>query len=435
MGVAPDERGNLYLKILLITTSPVNKTISSGNTFLNLFEGLDQVELSSLYARSGLPDKRISSAFRITEKMILKVKNVGKLVEDRYDGVGVVDNDAVKFVKKKRWTIFFWIQNFIWRLPFWKSKKLKKYLADTNPDVILTILNDSFVVNKLTRFVCKYTKKPLILYAWDDNYSMQTAGKSPLMRYTKLCARFRMRKLASMASKVYVISELQKVDFKNWFDVDATLLTKTADFSVEPELKQSYGSPLQMVFTGNIGMNRWRSLELLVNALKRINEKQVRAELRIYTGSNITEEMQRALNAQGASYLMGSIPATQVADIQSQADILVHVEGLDKKSRIETRQSFSTKLIDYFKMARPILAIGPRGVASIEYLIDKECALVVDNEADLYEKLVQMLSNYEMLDALAKSSYDCGRQNHDVNVKNSIILKDFTAVIKGNLGD
>ena len=60
------------LRILFVSSSPLKKEISVGNTFINLFKDMEDVELASIYTRSGVPDAEISSAFCITEKMLIK---------------------------------------------------------------------------------------------------------------------------------------------------------------------------------------------------------------------------------------------------------------------------------------------------------------------------------------------------------------------------
>lgn len=59
------------MKILFISNSPINRQTSIGNTFLNLFDGFD-AELYSVYSRTGYPDKKIKSAFRIAETQLVK---------------------------------------------------------------------------------------------------------------------------------------------------------------------------------------------------------------------------------------------------------------------------------------------------------------------------------------------------------------------------
>ena len=102
------------MRILFISSSPVRKDISSGNTFLNLFDGIEDVEFASVYTRAGAPDPSVSQAFCVTEKMMIKnlfgKGCVGKeieplTVESSKRGIPQ-DSKAVAFVKKHRWTYF-----------------------------------------------------------------------------------------------------------------------------------------------------------------------------------------------------------------------------------------------------------------------------------------------------------------------------------------
>lgn len=423
------------MKVLFISQSPINASVSVGNTFLNVFDGVENIEFGSIYAKSGFPDMRIKEAFRINEKMILKAligKQVGEMVAERYYGEKVSNGKGMSFVKRKRWTIFFWLQNFIWMLPFWKSKRLKAFLDNFKPDVIFTVLNDSIPLNRMIRFVRRYTKKPIALYAWDDNYSMRTSGASPFKKLNRLFSRANMRKTVKRASKFYVISQIQKREYEAWFQRDCKILTKSEDFSSVACLKKDFVMPLRLVFTGNIGMNRWVTLGMLAFVLKRINNDGVKAQLYIYSGNELTTEMQTALNVDESSFFMGSVPAGEIASLQAKADILVHVEGLDKKSQKEVHQSFSTKLVDYFKAARPILAIGPKNVASIEYLRDNNCAFLAETEEELYEGLLSLINDREKLRILAENAYTCGRVNHDKTVMKQMLEADMQQLAEGN---
>lgn len=58
------------MRVLFVSSSPINTQTSIGNTFLNLFDGFD-AELYSVYSRTGYPDK-IKSAFRIAETQLVK---------------------------------------------------------------------------------------------------------------------------------------------------------------------------------------------------------------------------------------------------------------------------------------------------------------------------------------------------------------------------
>ena len=59
----------------------------------------------------------------------------------------------------------------------------------------------------------------------------------------------------------------------------------------------------------------------------------------------------------------GPVPASDVERIQSDSDVLVHVESLSKFESLEVRLSFSTKIVDYLMRKKCILAVGNKEVA------------------------------------------------------------------------
>ena len=426
------------MKILFISMSPIQKGVSIGNTFLNVFEAFPNVQFFSVYTKNGYPDSSIERAFQITDKQLLKrllhrTKTVGRTVPER-DGQenAPAEDKMVTFARKKRYIPMFWAQSLLWLPPYWKSKALHTFLDEVQPDLLFTILSDSVPLNKLIWHIQGYLQKPLVVYAWDNNYTLQLGLTSPLVFLNRCINRHYMRKTVQKAEQLYVISEIQKQDYEKAFGVSCKILTKSADFSGEPPVKTQYNSPLQLVYTGNIGTNRWKSLAIIAEALEQINQNGVRAQLRIYTATPLTAKMEKALKKGDSSFIMGSVPANEVPKIQEAADILVHVEALDLKNRLAVRQSFSTKLVDYFKAARPILAVGPREVASIDHLIRNDCALICQTVAEVQRALESVLDNPDKLNDLSKKAFACGKRNHNTVTMHQMLQTDLERIVKGD---
>ena len=425
------------MKILFISMSPIQKGVSIGNTFLNVFEDFPDVQFFSVYTKNGYPDSSIERAFQITYKQLLKrllhrTKTVGRTVPER-DGQenAPAEDKMVTFARKKRYIPMFWAQSLLWLPPYWKSEALHTFLDEVQPDLLFTILSDSVPLNKLIWHIQCYLQKPLVVYAWDNNYTLQLGLTSPLVFLNRCINRHYMRKTVQKAEQLYVISEIQKQDYEKAFGVSCKILTKSADFSGKPPVKSKYNSPLQLVFTGNIGTNRWKSLAIIAEALEQINQNGVRAQLRIYTATPLTAKMEKALKKGDSSFIMGSVPANEVPKIQEAADILVHVEALDLKNRLAVRQSFSTKLVDYFKAARPILAVGPREVASIDHLIRNDCALICQTVAEVQRALESVLDNPDKLNDLSKKAFACGKRNHNTVTMHQMLQTDLERIVKG----
>ena len=419
------------MKILFISASPLKNEISIGNTFINLFGDMEDVEMASVFTRNGIPDARITKCFCITEKMIirniLKKIPVGIEVDTNTEknDVEQVNSKSVKIAKRYRLTAFFWFQDLIWKIGNWKSQELKKFVLEYNPDVIFTVLSNSVYLNNLILHIKKISGKKLVIYAWDNNYSLKRFMLSPLRWIKHFLDRASMRKVIKKADLFYVISDVQKDDYEKAFKKECKVLTKAADFTGNAPIKKEYNNPLQLVYTGNIGLNRWKSLSHIANVLERFNENGIKAQLRIYTGNTITDKISDALNIGDSSFIMGSVSGNEVLKIQREADMLVHIEPLDLKNKLYVRQSFSTKIVDYLAAARPILAFGPKDVASIDHFVKNNCAIVADNENELHGKLCEVIHDEHKLNKLSLSAFECGRRSHNKNDIDKMLKEDF----------
>ena len=427
------------MRVLLISLAPVNPTLGSGNTFLNLMDLLDGAEVSSVCARAGETHPRVSRAFYITEAMLL-----GNLLRQTPAGVCVCPSAKTedcpggdrekklhRFAHRHRWTVLFWARDLLWRVSRWKSPELQVFLRECNPDVILASLSNTPHINRLILHAANVTGAKLILYAWDNNYTYKQFTLSPLRWIKQFLDRVSMRRVAARADLTYAICEDLKRDYEISFGREFHLLTKGGDFSGEAPVKSFYNRPLQLVYTGNLQNNRWRSLAKIANALERINRDGVRARLCIYTGSPLTKAMSCALNRGESSAVMGSLPPSDVARVQSEADLLVHVEATDLKNRLTVRHSFSTKLVDYMAAARPILAYGKADSASIRHLRDNAAAMVAESPDELYRKLSAVLDDEVALDSLARSAYGCGRRHHERADIRQTLTRDFSSLSNG----
>ena len=63
------------MKILILSSTPWTKDNSFGNSFSNIFEGLEDVEIANIYCKYGKPETDlVSKFFQITEKSMSPCK-------------------------------------------------------------------------------------------------------------------------------------------------------------------------------------------------------------------------------------------------------------------------------------------------------------------------------------------------------------------------
>ena len=115
------------LRILILSNTPWDNSNSFGNSFSNIFSGIDNIEIANIYCRYGEPDNCIvKKYFQITEKSLIKnLKNSsspsGKEVFIKADSTDLNEKEQMAFdsARKKRWQIMFWARDFVWKIGRW----------------------------------------------------------------------------------------------------------------------------------------------------------------------------------------------------------------------------------------------------------------------------------------------------------------------------
>src|SRR5690554_1953826 len=123
------------MKILVISSTPWNIDNSFGNTYSNLFEGINNLEFANIYCSYGLPKNNIKGTyFQITEKRILKnlfnpKYNSGIIItkQNNPNQLSSKEYEILQNSKKLRWRVFFWFRSLIWKIGRWKSKELTEF--------------------------------------------------------------------------------------------------------------------------------------------------------------------------------------------------------------------------------------------------------------------------------------------------------------------
>lgn len=424
------------MRILVILRSAWRNDNNTGNTMTNFFSESDD-EIFSISLRDQIPQNDIAlENLAISEIQILKgifrgekTGVITKLEEyEKIDGNTVNINAEKKvynIAKKLQSYLLYFLREGIWRSNKWKTGELDEYIERIKPDVIFMQTFNCVYPYKVLEYVKSKTRADVILLNADDNYTLRQVSVNPVYWLYRFYLRRYIKRAVESARVSYVISGVQKAEYEKLFNREFKILTKFDDFDEEPVLKSEYNSPLQLVFTGNLSSNRWKVLGKTAKALEKLNRQGVKAQLRIYSATALNKRMKKQLEIPNTSFFMGYVPAQEIAKVQSQADVLVHAEATDIKNRVIVHQSFSTKLVDYMKRARPILAVGHKRAASIVHLKENDAGIVVTDEKKIYEAVREIVENPALLDEYSKKGYECGRKFHNKAVLKKMLVDDI----------
>jgi hypothetical protein len=429
------------LKILIISSTPWDDNNSFGSSFSNIFGGNSNYEIANIYCQFGLPNTKVCKHFfQITEKGIVQAllgkqsysgKQIFQLEKEDLLGI-TLSNKETKFVNKLkgiRWQLFFWMRDLIWSTGKWKSKPMDDFITDFQPDLIILPIYYSTYLNTIGLYAQKLSKVKMVGYISDDCYTLKHFSLSPLFWIDRFIKRQYVKKAIDQCEILYTITETQKKEYNLIFGNKCKVLSKGGDFDNFLHKKTTLNNPIKLVYTGNLGMGRWKSLVKIGEALQIINNNGIKTELYIYSQTPLSDSSMRKLQIKDTVYFMGGIPASIVKDVQSDADILVHVESFELSERNSARLSFSTKIVDYLEAGRCIVAVGWKKTGAIEYLTENDAAIVITDLNQIYSQLSNLINDKQRIFDYGVKGFELGKKNHQFEKIRNSLYNDLLSVV------
>ena len=413
------------MKILLITAEEWNDYVYGNGVLTNWFTGFD-AEFAQIYTSPGLPNNKVCSKyFQIDERQMVKsLYSNTKAGREVKMPTNERELDAAKsnaqrkgiygiFKKLSLWmhTPIVMLQDFIWMTGRYDKAALQQFIGGYKPDVVFCPQLGNPKMWRLEKLVKGMTDVPFVAFTGDDEASYQQVSKSPLFWLRRWYCHNGLKNSVKIFSHYFMHSKEQAQDYTNEYGIPTSTLYKCGDFSNE-FVKKSVGSPIRLVYAGRLYCNRWKTLAEIGKALHEINKHGERMVLDIYTQEALTNEQRKALSPENSVYMKGSVNPQQLKEVYRNADIALHVESMDKKNRLATRVSFSTKIIDLMASSCAILAVCWNRHCGYQYLRDNDAAFCVDNYSDILPMLQRIVDNPSLVQNYAQKAYECGRKNH-----------------------
>ena len=295
----------------------------------------------------------------------------------------------------------------------WPPYELEKFIKDFNPDVIYAPCYAFPQHLALDRYVKKLTGKKMITWSADDCYSLRQFSLDPFYWVNRFWNRRCLRKTYPYFDEFYSISEEEAEELKPVVGKRIGILRKGVEVP-ESFTPREVHKPIKFIYAGGLYLNRHKSLIEIANTLRKINEKDVVAELHIYTGSQLGEKDVALLNDGRSVYNHGLIKPEQLAKIYQESDVAIIATSFDLKYRLMTRLSFSTKIIDCFQSGCAILAIAWEEHTGIKCLKREDAAFCVTNINDIESAVPRIVNNPELIREYAQKAYECEKRNHRI---------------------
>lgn len=396
------------MRVLIVSRTPWNNSNSFGNTFSNLFGGMQDVEIYNICCQAGSTENAVvSKTLQMSESSVinsLKGKSVTITVSSRNTLESVEKMQMAG--KKNRSPWMFIARDMIWRVGAfrWKSA-VRRFVKEVNPDILYLPIYRSWYMCDIDRYVFKIAKAPMVGHITDDGYGYASNEQvMSLARFYRMVLRKKWRSLVKKCSYIEVFADNMKQEYERLFNVPCHVIGKGMLPSevCKPQIRQEK-EEVHFVYTGGIGGERYSVLMALAKAFSCQSDKK--CYLDIYSATPLTDTMKAEMDSVDSIVFHGTVNGSEVKKIQLDADYLVHVEGFSKESISSTRMSFSTKIPDYLSTGNVMLAIGPADINSIQVLQSRGIAVVVDNLKDLSPTIFRLLNGEIDTAAIQERAY------------------------------
>lgn len=435
-----EDTRNRRIRILIVSNTPWDDSNSFGSSFSNIFGGNDRYDIANIYCSFGFPDTKVAKCFfqityhSILKKVIGRIPSSGKKIEvsekDEKKIATLSTPSELTFAKRRRWQILFWIQDLIWFTGAWKSHELDQFIDGFKPDLIFQPVYYVPHPNRIGVYASVRSGAPMVGYTSDDCYSLRQYSWSPLFWIDRLIKRRLFKKVVDRCKTLYVITETQRLEYDKYFGIGkCKILFKGGDFSGnEPQLTEH--NPLRFLYTGNLGTGRAETLASIAKAIHSWNMNgAIKATLDIYSATQLTPSQLSSLNIGETSRFHGSVSSSEVARLQSDSDVLIHVETFDKRSRYKSRLSLSTKIVDYMHAAKPIVSVGWAETGGLEYLAQNNATLAITNPEKIHSEVIRIIEDKDLRQRLAHNAWQLGVKNHKCEYIRSGLYHDLSQVL------
>lgn len=415
--------------MLIISNDCVSKQTSNGRTLVNFIFGWPKAMVAQFCIHFSYPDFSTCSNF-----FCVSDKDAFDSLWKRDVRTKQINTNMLKGSPKhsiSRNSVSMLCRDIIWRIGFWKTKKLKNWLKEFSPKVILLQAGDCPFMYKIARDWSKKTQASLVIYnsegyCFKDFDYFNSRGLSHYLYFVfHHLLKYEISKTLKIAKKSIYICDALKEDY----DAEFHQPSKTIYTATNVQFKANIPSKsFRVCYLGNLGVGRHKSLIDIAESLQKISKNLV---LEVY-GNIPNDEVKKDFEqCQGIRY-NGFVSYEKVIELMHNSDLLVHCESFDEFYRKDSKYAFSTKIADSLACGTPFLLYAPKEFAISKYLNENKAAFVVSEKAELISILNQIKNDFSFRTQYINSAISLVKRNHDHNQNalefQKIILESIEAL-------
>lgn len=420
-------------RVLILSHNPFSETNNMGKTLSLLFSEFSSEDVAQIYLRGDTPQSsKFHKFYSISDfdmlKSTLGKKSLGKAACP-VNASSVKTNEPSKEISirnllyklgsgKSAWINL--LRDSIWREKNWKNSSLIEWIDEFSPQVIFYASGESCFSFKIALSLAHHYQIPLVTYFCDDYYFYSKKSISPLYYIYLNKLKKHISKVIKRSSELVFISQSMEKAYQERFGKKGHVIMTPAPIASAPNAAKSANSKITISYLGNVSL-RMKSIMDIGKIIAAYYSDKI--DFNLYTGESKRRNINKLKSCKGIHF-MGSVSSKQAESIMRESDILLHTESFDKNMIKLVKHSVSTKIPQILGMGQCLLAYGPKGIASIEYLLENNCAIVCTNKEELVEALGLLCDRALPVNEYEKRALETAGRNHDLKI-NSQKLREI----------
>lgn len=390
-------------RVMVVSNNVMCRNDNNGQTIISLLENYPTTKISQLYFSQDMPDDNgYENFFRISDRDVLnkflhKAESCGRVVTGSNPRKKARSISST-FLKKN--TLVRLIREVIWQNR-WRSDTLIEWIQAQAPSFILFVASDCLFPFAICNEIMTLTDARCIMFLTDD-YLTKSFVLSPFWWIKRSMVEKRFMQSLSSTDCLITISNEMAREYKALYNVDSLVFSNIPKQMID--ISYDENEVLKLTYAGTLSHKRYITLYEIGRSIARYNQiagKTV-ASMTIYTSEKNRRILRRFKKFGISCYIHEHVDKETLCQKYQKSDILVFAESFYYRNRRAIRLSVSTKVLDYLSYSKPILAVGPKCVSSMQLL--KGAALCAERKCEIEECVNMILRSKETRDKLRKKS-------------------------------
>lgn len=413
-----------YKKLLIISHNCLSKNGSNGRTLSNYLRGWPKDKIAQLYIHPEQPDFDIcEDYFCLTDssvaKSVIKRTPAGYTVEKPQSAVSEktaeIKEENIPQKKPHKNSLVYLAREFVWRSNLWNKSKLNRWVENVQPEVILVQAGDAGFLFELALTVSKKFSAPIVVYNTEGYYfkkkSYLPENKISSIFYPVLNCVFKKSydKLVKGSKAQVYNCDLLGDDYDKLYGNKSFVIMNTSEFTEEEVCLTKKN---KIVYAGNLGLLRHKSLIEFANALQKVSPETVVDVYGKVPNENVKAELE---NCKGIRF-NGFIPYEELKGILRESKYLLHIESFEPFYKEDLKYAFSTKIADNLAVGCCLFVYAPENMAVIQYLKGKNAAVLITEQSELEAEIMNALNDINVYENCSQNSRMLAEQNHNIKI-------------------